>query len=442
MRDDHRAAGVVGQELLEPADGQDVEVVGRLVEQQDVDAADQDLRQQHPQLEPARQRAQRRVVDGGGNPQPLQHRGRSAPPACSRRARRSGPRGRPSGAAFGVVAAVGDAPLFGERVPDHRVAAHREVEDDRAVVEEAILPQHADARALDQRDRPLGRLLVAGEQAHERALARAVGPHQPVTAPGVELQRHAGKQRAGAIFLAESGRRDHAGAEANRRRGAIALGSSWPAGDRLPELAGRRRTGCSGALTALGSRRHLSRWRPRCTRAPRRSSIWTRCPGDRLGDSSSGDPEGRQQRAGRRMRELLALSLPRLDRLRARLSPEHQRIRPGLRASRHRRPRLLRRDPPDPDPGDRRRCPGRADARPAAPTWPRVASARCSTPPSASAERPSESCATSTSAGPGSGPSRNSISPSPWPDHRGPRRQRAPTAAPTNENERRRCSRM
>ena len=77
VRDDHRAAGVVGQELLEPADGQDVEVVGRLVEQQDVDAADQHLRQQHAQLEAARQRAQRRVVDRGGNPQPLQHRGRS-----------------------------------------------------------------------------------------------------------------------------------------------------------------------------------------------------------------------------------------------------------------------------------------------------------------------------------------------------------------------------
>ena len=77
VRDDHRAAGVVGQELLEPADGQDVEVVGRLVEQQDVDAADQDLRQQHAQLEPARQRAQRRVVDRGRDPQPLQHRGGS-----------------------------------------------------------------------------------------------------------------------------------------------------------------------------------------------------------------------------------------------------------------------------------------------------------------------------------------------------------------------------
>ena len=84
-----------------------------------------------------------------------------------------------------------------------------------------------------------------------------------------------------------------------------------------------------------------------------------------MGDGSAGDPEGRQQRARRRMRELLALSPPLLDRLRARLSPEHQGIRPGIRAPRHRRPRLLRRDPPDPDPGDRRRAPGPAVARPA-----------------------------------------------------------------------------
>ena len=49
--------GYAGQELLQPADGQDVEVVGRLVEQEHVGPAHQHLGQQHPQLEPARQRA-------------------------------------------------------------------------------------------------------------------------------------------------------------------------------------------------------------------------------------------------------------------------------------------------------------------------------------------------------------------------------------------------
>jgi hypothetical protein len=252
--DDHRAAGVVGEKLLEPADGQDVEVVGRLVEQQDVDAADQDLRQQHPQLEPARQRAQRRVVDGGGDPQPLQHRG--GPPLQ----RVAVVRGdlilevrHPGG--FGVVAAFGDASLFGERVPDHRVAAHREVEDDRAVVEEAILPQHADARALDQRDRALGRLLVAGEESHERALARAVGPHEAVPAPRVELQRYAGKQRAGAIFLGEGGGRDHAGWLR------ISVGhlscASWlerRASGRCRRPRRARGTGCRGRSSRSGAR--------------------------------------------------------------------------------------------------------------------------------------------------------------------------------------------
>ena len=145
----------------------------------------------------------------GGDAQPLQHRGGSP---LQRVAVVRGDLvlevGHPAG--FEVVAAVGDAPLLGERVPDDGVAAHREVEDDRRVVEEAILPQHPDAGALDQRHRPLGGLLVAGQDAHERALAGAVGPHEAIAAPGVELQRHVGEKGAGAILLGEGGRRDHA----------------------------------------------------------------------------------------------------------------------------------------------------------------------------------------------------------------------------------------
>ena len=96
VRDDHRAAGVAGQELLQPADGEDVEVVGRLVEQQHVDAAHQHLRQEHAQLEPARQRRQRRAVKrASGSPAPRAPRWR-APPACSRRARRRCPRDPPA----------------------------------------------------------------------------------------------------------------------------------------------------------------------------------------------------------------------------------------------------------------------------------------------------------------------------------------------------------
>ena len=99
--------------------------------------------------------------------------------------------------------------LLRERVRHHRVTTHREVEDDRVVVEEAILPQHADPRALDQRERPFGGRLIPGQQAHERALARAVGADQPVAGAGVELQADIGEQRARAVLLGEGGRGDH-----------------------------------------------------------------------------------------------------------------------------------------------------------------------------------------------------------------------------------------
>ena len=57
--DDERASLVAGEELLEPADAEDVEVVGRLVEQEHVRPAEEHLRQQDAQLEPARERAER-----------------------------------------------------------------------------------------------------------------------------------------------------------------------------------------------------------------------------------------------------------------------------------------------------------------------------------------------------------------------------------------------
>ena len=60
MGDEHDRARVVGEKRLEPVDRLDVEVVGRLVEQQQVGLADQRARQQHAAPPAARQR-----VDAG-----------------------------------------------------------------------------------------------------------------------------------------------------------------------------------------------------------------------------------------------------------------------------------------------------------------------------------------------------------------------------------------
>ena len=62
VRDEHDGARVLGQERLEPRDGVDVEVVGRLVEHEQVRLGHQRARQERPAPPAARQR----VHDGVG----------------------------------------------------------------------------------------------------------------------------------------------------------------------------------------------------------------------------------------------------------------------------------------------------------------------------------------------------------------------------------------
>ena len=61
VRDEDERAAVVRQKALEPGDGVDVQVIGRLVEQQHVGLGHQRARQQHPPPPAARQRVDARV---------------------------------------------------------------------------------------------------------------------------------------------------------------------------------------------------------------------------------------------------------------------------------------------------------------------------------------------------------------------------------------------
>ena len=56
MGDDHGAARALGDEALQAREAVEVEVVGRLVEQQDVEAAEQDRRQRRARRLAARER--------------------------------------------------------------------------------------------------------------------------------------------------------------------------------------------------------------------------------------------------------------------------------------------------------------------------------------------------------------------------------------------------
>ena len=93
--DDERPLVLVGQEALEPADGVEVEVVGRLVEQQDVGAAEEHLRDEDAQLVAGRQGAHRVLVALGREPEAHEQLGRRRSRPRNRSPRRSSPRARP-----------------------------------------------------------------------------------------------------------------------------------------------------------------------------------------------------------------------------------------------------------------------------------------------------------------------------------------------------------
>jgi hypothetical protein len=77
----------------------------------------------------------------------------------------------------GVSAVVDDAVALLECLPDQAVAHHGDVQNQRLIVEEVVLAQDTDPRALRDVDRAAGRGLVTGDDADEGGLARAVGAH-------------------------------------------------------------------------------------------------------------------------------------------------------------------------------------------------------------------------------------------------------------------------
>ena len=155
VRDEDDGAAVVGEEGLEPGDGFDIEVIGRLVQQQQIRLADERARQQHAALPPARQR-----VD-------------------NRRRRQRQPRHH-------HVRLVMTLPLVvrverPQAVADHR--GHRAIRRQRHVL---LQPRHANAR-LPQ-DEARVRLQVAAQDLQQRGLAGAVAADDGDALAGVNLE--------------------------------------------------------------------------------------------------------------------------------------------------------------------------------------------------------------------------------------------------------------
>ena len=197
-----------GDEPLEPLQPVEVEVVGRLVEQEDVVAGEQQRRQPGPGGLAAGQRRHRRVERdaepevvrdglgalvevGAAEGEPALERG-GVGVVRARRARRPAPRRRrpsPPGPAATPVRRARNAahglagPPLGllRQVPDGGV-------------------RRADARPL-----PSSGAVSPGEEAQQRRLAGAVRPDQPDDVAGGDDEVEPGEQGAGAVTGGQAG---------------------------------------------------------------------------------------------------------------------------------------------------------------------------------------------------------------------------------------------
>ena len=207
--DDHRAVALV-EHVFQPADGGDVEVVGRLVEQQDVGIGEQRLRQQHAQLPAGRDFAHRPGV--------LVRRDADAEQQFA-------------GARLGRVAAVlGEAvlELGGVQVillarlrvgvdgvlllharPHLAVAHQHHVEHAPVLVGELILAQVGHALVRVPGDVAGARLQLAGDDLHEGRLAAAVGPDQAVAKPFAEFDGNVLEEGLGPELHGDVGGDEH-----------------------------------------------------------------------------------------------------------------------------------------------------------------------------------------------------------------------------------------
>ncbi len=185
--DDHRRLALV-QHALEPANRVDVEVVGRLVQQQHVRVREQRLRQQNAQLQPGRHLAHRRRVqlarDSYAQQQLAGARLRGVAVVLGELRLEVG---RAHVVLFGRVGVGVDRVALGHRLPHLAVADHHHVEHAQVLEGELVLAQLAQSLVRVEHHVARARLEVAAEDLHERRLAGTVRADQAVAVAVAEL---------------------------------------------------------------------------------------------------------------------------------------------------------------------------------------------------------------------------------------------------------------
>ena len=199
VRDDDHGAFTIVEHLLQPADGVDVQVVGRFVQQQDVGVGEQRLCQQHPQFPARGHFAHGAVVQLDGD---------------------AGTQQQLAGAGFGGIAVVFcdqafqlgglhvvvvggvevgiDGIALGDGGPQLAMAHHDHVQHAHLFVGELILAQLTDALVDVQAHITASGLQIAAEDLHEGGLATAVCADEAVAVAAAKLDADVLKQRLGA----------------------------------------------------------------------------------------------------------------------------------------------------------------------------------------------------------------------------------------------------
>ena len=206
---DHGALKVQ-QEVLQPVDGVDVQVVGGLVQQQDVRIAEQGLGQQHLHLQPGIQGGHGALVVLGAHAQALED---AAGVALRLPAAQLGELllqlAGPDAVLLRHLLLLVEGVLLLADVIQALVAHDDGVHHVVGVVGVLILLEHRHTGLGQDGHLAGGGLQLAGEDLQEGGLARAVGADDAVAVALGKLEIYVGKERLTAVGQAQIGNCNH-----------------------------------------------------------------------------------------------------------------------------------------------------------------------------------------------------------------------------------------
>ena len=199
MRDDDHGAVARVEHFLEPADGVDVEVVGRFVEQQDVGIGKQRLGEQHAQFPTGGDGTHRAAVLFSRNARAEQQFAGTRLGGVTVKFGEA--RFEIGGAHVIFFAGVGvgiDGIAVDHGLPHISVAHEHHVEHAHLFKTKLVLAQFAQTFVLVEHDVAATRIEVAAQNFHEGRLAAAVRTDQAVAVAIAEFDRDVFKKRLGA----------------------------------------------------------------------------------------------------------------------------------------------------------------------------------------------------------------------------------------------------